>query len=478
MAAARLKQAIVVLGIGCAAAGLLLFAYLGTSNRFFADDWCYNRDFKRLGLVETLTGYNDITTYASNRFSLTLFTGLLYPFGIPGVMAMTGAGIAIWLAGIFWILKSLNDRLRLTSSSSVLAMAAGLILYFFVYLAPHPYQNLHWRAGFLPYTAPLILAALLFGLYLHQFVTGKAPPWQAALAFTTAFFTGGFSEAASALLVTATAIAVGAALLARKLGRELPAGLVRTSAAGFAGAALAMLVLILSPAIPQRMVSYGEVTALSALPGLVFTLGIGFVRSFFTGLLLPSLAILLTAGGTAMLFFSGTDRLGGRRYAAVLFGIIGISFLLISASHAPSAYIEQMPPEARGLLPARTVMIGALWAIGTLTGVFIRPVLGPGLSLFLAAAAVTAGFGYTARSITIVAERLPIYAERAEIWDERDALIRAGIEQGLTRIEVRGIDSLPVSGMLDLKPKPTHWVNVCAARYYGVDQLLAVLPEP
>ena len=41
-----------------------------------------------------MKGYNDITTYASNRFSLTLFTGLMFPFGIPGVQAMTaGTGV-------------------------------------------------------------------------------------------------------------------------------------------------------------------------------------------------------------------------------------------------------------------------------------------------------------------------------------------------------------------------------------------------
>ena len=98
--------------------------------------------------------------------------------------------------------------------------------------------------------------------------------------------------------------------------------------------------------------------------------------------------------------------------------------------------------------------------------------------MLLGLAAIAVCFVYTGRSISIVSDRLPVYAERAEIWDERNAQIILAREQGITEIDVRGIDSLPVGGMKDLKPNPNDWVNVCAARFYSVALIRAVLPGP
>jgi hypothetical protein len=67
-----------------AAVGLFYFAYLGIFTRYWQDDYCYNADFQRLGLIGTLKGYTYITTYASNRLSLTFFSGLFYYLGVLG----------------------------------------------------------------------------------------------------------------------------------------------------------------------------------------------------------------------------------------------------------------------------------------------------------------------------------------------------------------------------------------------------------
>ena len=63
----KIKNAIPIAGLVLFLTGLGLFAYLGIYNRYWADDWCYNADFRELGFFGTLKGYTYITTYASNR---------------------------------------------------------------------------------------------------------------------------------------------------------------------------------------------------------------------------------------------------------------------------------------------------------------------------------------------------------------------------------------------------------------------------
>src|SRR5215216_6506557 len=102
------KRIVTVLGFILFLSGLGLFAYLGFFNRYWADDWCYNADFKQLGFWGTFKGYTYITSYASNRFSLTLFSGLFYALGLFGVQIMTPLVILLWSLGLFFILVNVQ----------------------------------------------------------------------------------------------------------------------------------------------------------------------------------------------------------------------------------------------------------------------------------------------------------------------------------------------------------------------------------
>jgi hypothetical protein len=80
---------------------------------------------------------------------------------------------------------------------------------------------------------------------------------------------------------------------------------------------------------------------------------------------------------------------------------------------------------------------------------------------------------FTVQSIIITRAKIPIYAERAAIWDERDQYIREVAKQGAEVVDVYGIDGQPVDGLHDLKPDGKHWVNHCAAHFYGVKSIRA-----
>ena len=100
------------------ALGLIYFAYLGSLNRNYADDWCYNADFKELGFSQTIAGYTSNTEYASNRFSLTLFAGLFFPLGILGLKMISLFVLAE---------KLLPVRIRTARVTGILMILSGLV---------------------------------------------------------------------------------------------------------------------------------------------------------------------------------------------------------------------------------------------------------------------------------------------------------------------------------------------------------------
>jgi hypothetical protein len=163
----------------------------------------------------------------------------------------------------------------------------------------------------------------------------------------------------------------------------------------------------------------------------------------------------------------------------ILFSILvvfGIAFALIAAAYAPSAYIEQVPPAPRTRIIMRFILIAALginsWLIGYLPRQYLHAKWHNLVALFL----LLLCYAYAARSIAVTAEKINIYMQRARIWDERDQVINLARDQGILEIDVRGIDGLPVGGIRDFKAKPGNWINGCAAKYYGVNEIRATLP--
>ena len=74
------KRFVFVVGFIVILAGVGLYIYLGYFTRYWADDWCYNADFRNLGFLETVAGYAYNVTYTPSRYSVTIFAGLIQAF--------------------------------------------------------------------------------------------------------------------------------------------------------------------------------------------------------------------------------------------------------------------------------------------------------------------------------------------------------------------------------------------------------------
>jgi len=397
--------------------------------------------------------------------------------GIFGVQMMTPLFILFWVLGLFLVLNNIGKIVKFSYSKWITLLVSAVAVYYSLYLAPHIYQILYWRSGLLPYTAAIVIGIWVFYLITRQSVLDKPSRLSMFLIGALALLAGGFSEAGSTYL----AAVFGIYLILSGIGLYKRQEWARKTFAS-AGIALifiivAMVLLISSPTSQVRMDRYGDPTPLTQLPILVISLSLGFIKLSFMDLPLPHLVIILTFLLLGYLLFPRLrNDINIRKYLYIIIVVAAIGFLLIGASLSPSAYIEQAPPAPRARIIARFTMICTIATLAWIFGSALKSRFNYKLLNYAAILMVLLAYGYAVRSILITSDKLVVYKERAELWDERDDKIRQAAAHNTPVVDVRAIDSLPVGGIRDFKPSEKHWINGCAARYYGVDAIRAILP--
>lgn len=472
-----LKKGSTLLGLALFTIGLGIFAFLGLYNRYWADDWCYNANLKDLGFWGFMQGYTYITTYASNRFSLTLFSALLQAFGIPGLQGMTFSTIALWTSGLAVFLRNLQristrsmQRLEGDERSFLFPiLLASISVYFSLYLAPHLYQSIYWRSGFLPYTAPLVATVWILALLTQQSLQEKPSSARMTWIGVLSFLAGGFSEAGCAFLVAVLGmyLLLAGAGYARKRPwaiRSLP-----SVAVALLSALLAMALLIYSPTSQVRVARYGNTANLAQFIPLLTQFTYAFLVASlkdYQHLLLFVLAALL-----GWLFPPANEQTPTwRDWLSNMLAVGLLTLTLVAAALAPSAYIEKGIPALRAQIIPRFVIVLALVYAGWACGNALRQWRAPQSLHLLAWFILLLAYAWAGYTIFVTTGKINLYAQRAQAWDQRDVAIRLEATTNATSVLVPAIDGAPVGGIRDLDPpgKTGFWITKCAERFYGV----------
>jgi hypothetical protein len=155
-----------------------------------------------------------------------------------------------------------------------------------------------------------------------------------------------------------------------------------------------------------------------------------------------------------------------------------VAYLLIAAGFSPSVYGQGFPVE-RMRFAARWITILCLMLEGGMFGLLLQDVsLKPYryvASITVAALFLTIAIIYPVRAALNIYHDVPEYRERAWLWDLRDAYILQHAALGEMDIVVPGFSG--VYGIKELDDDQNHWVNICAAQYYGVNSIRTV-PVP
>jgi hypothetical protein len=391
---------------------------------------------------------------------------------------MTLLVIGLWSLGLFLIFVNLQSLTSYRFSRLQLGLITSIIVYYSIYLTSHLYQSMYWRSGLLPYAAMVVLSMWTFVLLTGQASRYTLSTWKIAATAMITFLAGGFSEAGGATLTAILAAYVGLCLWFRQKGwakNSLPlAGIALLASI------LAMIVLIAAPTNAHRLGLYEKPSSILAFPGRLLYFTSDFIKFSFLDMPLPHLAILATLCLLGFLFFRQSGKQIETRQLLILILFIALlTFLFVAATYAPSAYIEKSPPAPRTRIISRFILTLGIGAIAFIAGYYFKQFLQGRWLEGVAIVLLLGTYAYGARSILISAQKISLYSERAVQWDEREALIKQSKADGVLEVNVRGIDGLPVGGIRDFKEDKGvgFWINQCAARYYGVDNIYATLPQ-
>ena len=271
------KKFALILGLVLFLAGVGLFAYLGYYNRTWADDWCYNADFRNLGFLETVRGYVYNVTYTPSRYSVTIFAGLLQAFKTLGLQLMTPLTIIFWVAGLAYLFYNFAYLAGHRLSKWLAILASATIVYFSIYLSPQIYQSLYWRTGMLTYTTPLVFLPWIFVFITEQSKREKPSSIWTAFIFVLALLGGGFSEASCTVLVSTLGLYTLIAGIGYRQKRPWAVKTFIPALVALVGAVLAMALLVFAPTTQIRKERYGAPAGLVELIVLLYQ----FTYAFF-----------------------------------------------------------------------------------------------------------------------------------------------------------------------------------------------------
>jgi hypothetical protein len=471
---------VLLLGLFIPVFGLLLFAYMGIYNRWFSDDWCYSADLKTFGFWGAMKGYTFITHTASNRIFSSFLTYLLQtiPFSF-GLQALTAIIITSWYAGILLNLDNINRLFQSKIPASVTHIITALILFFTIYLAPHRFQSIYWLSGIIPYTFPVVLILFILAIIGYQTRQEKKTWWTFPSIFTLAFIVGTSSEVANLTLTTTLTLLLIFSLLLKS--RTTWKGLSNpTILTGLAGAILAMIVLVASPAnaVRQALGDY-KLTPPVQVPFFALKYSLDFIMGSLVSFPIPYLVLIVGIAALPGLLHkrnSANNVEGGyKKLFLVVLGILVSAFLIIAALQMPSTYMEKGPPHPRALIGARFIVTSAIAACAWLVSDFlVKRLTVKGVRLAFGAIFILSAI-YVVRTTIILAQaEIPLAVQRAALWDERDQFIWNAEKSGVTKVEVWAIDGSYMEHTRDFKEKSTNWINACAAIHYGVDEIIAI----
>lgn len=470
-------------------AALSVYVYLGAFIRPIGDDYC---------ISARLIGYDLLTAslvkywYTSNRFSNQFVAYFSDLFGARGVAVLAVTTLLLWLAGLTWLLCEAVRALQVRWNVWMGFLLAEIIALVSFYSASNLFQSVFWRPGLMTYFLPLVIYSFIFAGILRgsrvsasRLSTTERGTRSSAqdfgllatitLLFFAAFFTGGLSETAGALHISIFGLAlVGTFLWNKDQTRHAALALI-TSA--LAGALLAMAGMFITPANAIRLSGTATPSMLDVILRS-FTYAAQFLAEAARLLKIPLGFAFASGMLLAYLYSKTTDIKLPRRAWLGLLLIPALTYLLTVAAFAPSAYGQSFPVD-RVRFPAHVLLAASLLIEGGLLGLLAARLSLPRWAAALAIIVLLVAACYPLWTIRNNYKLIPQYQLRAAHWDARDAHIRELAASGEKEIVVWDLPG--IAGVNDLDARPGHWINYCAAIYYGVDSIAAPqvpIPKP
>jgi hypothetical protein len=457
---------------------LFVYLYLGIFSRFIADDYCVANKVIENGLWGAVVyDYNNWFGRVSESFTSSL-AALLGPHLSPINPTIL---LTTWFTGLVWLVYELSSLMRLRTLGHVAVLTTCLILCAVLAGSPQIYQSLYWLNSIYTYAASLALLPYAAAIVLHAHRnrwTGIRRSLGIVGIFTLAIAAAAFSEPFAAAQTLAFAGWLIVILITTQTPRHPISAYVF---AALIGSVVAVFVLLAAPGNAIRQMNFQRASSLfsSAADSLIHAAAfmVASVSSFSPG------------GALAALFFPALvaywhtpaellESIPRRRLRIAAMASIVAGFALIAAFMFPAMYATSQPPPARAYIIPQFFLVCCFAAAGWVIGMYIRKTIphpSPDARTAVSVLAVLLlGFGPILTTVQALTLTAPLSTFAAE-FDQRDALIRAAAARGETTLTVAPltVDVGERVGLETIGADPEFWVNGCAARYYGLEAIVA-----
>jgi hypothetical protein len=389
---------------------------------------------------------------------------------------MTPLTILFWVAGLIFLFWNIARLSGFQPATALMAFISALIVFFSIYLTPQLYQSLYWRTGLLTYTTPLVLTTWLFVLITRQGLVEKPSNWETTLAGVLALLAGGCSEAGTTVLISALGVYVLLAGIGAYRKQTWALKTLPIAVVSLVFAIVALCLLIFAPSTLIRKARYGEPTSFAELPRLIFN----YTYAFFVLSVKDYHHILITLISALIGFVysvTGARSYKFHKYILLDIVVVVVTVLLVAASLTPSIYIESGLPAPRTMIIPCFIAVVGFALGGWVAGSAFREIWKAQWLQTSAVVLLLISFAFPVYTFVKLSDLVPVYSQRTQVWDTREAVIQQALLADEVRVTVTAIDGLPVGGIRDFDPKEKagYWITQCAAEYYGV-KLDIVLP--
>ncbi len=463
--------------------GMLAFlaaiAYLGTFTRYMADDYCESyitKAYSPLGAV--INRYEDGQWRAANRYSNLLFVGVIEALlGKQNLQIMPVVLMFLWVIGLVYLVRQVRQAAGIQWHIYMDIFLGVALAFFSILEAPNRFQTFYWRSSMATHFVPLVFLNFLLAFLFSRTQSNKeASPsvWAVIGLFFASFMIGGFSEPPVTVMVVGSGL--GLVYIWFFVTNEKRRTLLSLTASVFAGAVSALIVMAVSPAalnLSRDTPSFVEWLYRTAQYTYLFLI------DAFKSLPLPILLSVVLPAALTFVIYREKERpniINARVSRNIALALPFILILLIAAGFSTSAYGQSFPV-ARARFFAHYLLTITLVVEGVLLGMWLSQVKWKFNSVrieYIAMLIVLILALYPFRAGLQVIQDVPKYSRRAMKWDARETQIKILIAQGETDLTIVQFDG--VDGVKELDLFASHWVNVCAAKFYEVNSIRAI-PE-
>jgi hypothetical protein len=455
--------------------GLVMYSIKGFSTRYAQDDYCYGYHLNENGFFRNQwLSYSENTEYNGNRYSLTFSINVVELLGGPNIVAVLPMLlICLWASALSLLVMII---LNYTNKQNyvLLSICIGIMVTFFsIYLSPQQYQVFFWLSGQQPYFMPLVIYTIISVLFLSILKLEDIKIIHVVIIGILTFLAGGYSETSTLWFVVLSGFLNAYVLL---FGED---NLISSKAR----VVLFVIFLVtLVSAILLAVSPYNAVSSRSTMSPILPALYYSFIYAadFIVDMLkiapIPY-SILVVFGFLIAHLITPLNQTNNIKIGKFFIIASVLLYTLCASSIFPTVYAMSVYPGPRALTPAHLSLLAFLILFGWLLERLQRNIL-PTLSNKTSLSFVTSILiiiilsVYVGRAIFLESQKIYDHHNRAIMWDLRHEMILHAKISGMQNVVVPAFDSIFM--ITELNEDPGHWVNRCAAQYYGVSSITAI----